>query len=82
MARLPPYLRLHEEQAEPEVLRELRSQGKIEYQGKKIKGSDRNIYLESEPRAELKARMIDGRIRVPQGHPKFKYIHFAGDKHD
>jgi hypothetical protein len=62
------------------LLRELRSQGKTEYQGKKIKGSDRNIYLESEPRAELKARMIDEGFEFRKGNPKFKYVHFAGDK--
>ena len=62
------------------LLRELRSQGKIEYQGKKIKGSNRNIYLESEPRAELKARMIDEGFEFRKGNPKFKYVHFAGDK--
>jgi hypothetical protein len=62
------------------LLRELRSQGKTEYQGKKIKGSDRNIYLESEPRAELKTRMIDEGFEFRKGNPKFKYVHFAGDK--
>jgi hypothetical protein len=62
------------------LLRELRSQGKAEFQGKKIKGSDRNIYLESEPRAELRARMIDGGFEFRKGTSKFKYVHFAGDK--
>jgi hypothetical protein len=61
-------------------LRELRSQGKAEYQGKKIKGSDRNIYLESEPRAELRARMITEGFEFRKGTSKFKYVHFAGDK--
>jgi hypothetical protein len=61
-------------------LRELRRQGKTLFQGKEIRGSDRNIYLANESRAELKSRMVAEGFEFRKGASKHRYVHIGGDR--
>jgi hypothetical protein len=62
------------------LLKELRRQGKTHFQGKEIRGSDRNIYLVNESRAELKSRMVAEGFEFREGASKLRYVHIAGDR--
>lgn len=62
------------------LLRELRRLGKTHLGGKEIRGSDRNIYLVNESRAELKSRMVAEGFEFRKGASKLRYVYIGGDR--
>jgi len=62
------------------LLRALRHHGFTEDQGRKICGCRREPYLQNLTRREQREQMIAEGFEFRKGHPKGRYVHFAGEK--
>ena len=62
------------------LLRALRHHGFTEDHGKEIRGCRREPYLQNLTRKEQREQMIAEGFEFRKGHPKGRYVHFAGEK--
>ena len=62
------------------LLRALMHHGFAEDQGREIRGNRREPYVQNLTRKEQRSRMIEEGFEFRMGHPKGRYVHFAGNK--
>jgi hypothetical protein len=62
------------------LLRSLVHHGFAEDRGKAIRGSRVHPYLQHQTRSQQRAEMMAEGFEFRMGHPKGRYVHFAGDK--